>query len=295
MADAYVAVAFAVVSALIATLLPHLFKMMPEAWLQDYDYDSKAENVRLARRLQMKPHGIILAIVLFVFVLVGVWLNQRHYNQFRLFNILLIILPLYPLSLIVVSDKLNRIIPDQLVAISASLGIFGILTDLLEGNLWFDAEASVTILLVNRFAGAIIGAGLLLLIGFIGRLISGQDAMGMGDVKFIFACGMLSGGFGLIFVFCIAFVVGGIVSVPLLIRKRRRIAREEHMILESPNPARARRVLEKKKKEMNFADNPDYVAFGPFLALGTALFLVFEPLIHSYYLTNILPSLELML
>ena len=160
MADAYVAVAFAVVSALIATLLPHLFKMMPEAWLQDYDYDSKAENVRLARRLQMKPHGIILAIVLFVFVLIGVWLNQRHYNQFRLFNILLIILPLYPLSLIVVSDKLNRIIPDQLVAISASLGIFGILTDLLEGNLWFDAEASVTILLVNRFAGAIIGAGL---------------------------------------------------------------------------------------------------------------------------------------
>ena len=88
MADAYVAVAFAVVSALIATLLPHLFKMMPEAWLQDYDYDSKAENVRLARRLQMKPHGIVLAIVLFVFVLVGVWLNQRHYNQFRLFNIL---------------------------------------------------------------------------------------------------------------------------------------------------------------------------------------------------------------
>lgn len=295
MTDAFVAIGFAVVSALIATFLPRLFNMMPEPWLQDYDYDPKAANLRLAKRLQMKPHGIILIVVVFVSVLIGVWLNQNHFDQFRLFTILLIILPLYPFSMIVMSDKLNRIIPDQLVVLSASLGIIGILADLLEGSIWFDAETSTLILLVNRFAGALVGAGLLLLIGLIGRWISGQDAMGMGDVKFIFACGMISGGVGLIFVFCIAFIVGGVVSVPLLIRKRRRIAREEKMIQESPNPARARRVLEKKKKDMNFADDPDYVAFGPFLALGTAVFLVFEPIIHAYFVANILPSLELLL
>lgn len=295
MTDAIIAIVFAVISALVAAFLPKLFNMMPESWLQDYDFDPKSANFRLAKRLKMNPHGFILIAVIFVSVLIGVWLNRSHFGQFRLFTTLLIILPLYPFSLIVMSDKLNRIIPDQLVLLSASLGLIGLLADILEGNIWFHSESSSLILLANRFAGALVGSGLLILIGFIGRWLSGQEAMGMGDVKFIFACGMISGGIGLIFVFCIAFVVGGVVSVPLLIRKRRRIAREEKMIRESPNPARARRVLEKKKREMNFADDPDYVAFGPFLALGTAAFIIFEPLIHSYYLSDILPSLELIL
>ena len=99
----------------------------------------------------------------------------------------------------------------------------------------------------------------------------------MGDVKLLFLCGLLSGLKGLIFVVFIAFITAGVVAVPMLIRKRMRIAEEERQIRESPDPAKARKILAKKKREMHFADDPDYLAFGPFLILGTVLFLLYEP------------------
>ena len=99
----------------------------------------------------------------------------------------------------------------------------------------------------------------------------------MGDVKLLFLCGLLSGLKGLIFVIFIAFITAGVVAVPMLIRKRIRIANEEKAIRESPDPAKARKILMKKKREMHFADDPDYLAFGPFLILGTVLFLLYEP------------------
>ena len=79
----------------------------------------------------------------------------------------------------------------------------------------------------------------------------------------------------LVLIAFIAFVTAAVVAVPLLVRKRMRIAREEKEIRESPDPAKARKILAKKKREMHFADDPDYLAFGPFLGLGTVLFLLY--------------------
>jgi len=230
----------------------------------------------------------VIALLFFL----GAYLNPLFFDNKQIFRILLMFFPIAPFALIVMSDKLNRIIPDQLVILAGAISIFGFLSDGLYGSLWFSGKPFY-FALINRVLGAVVGAGLLWGIGFIGSIISKQEAMGQGDVKFIFACGLLSGAYGLIFVFFFAFVIGGVAAFPLLIRKRMRLAREEKSIRESSNPAKARRRLEKEKEAIPFSEDPDYIAFGPFLALGAVCFLLFETPVCAYFTDIVRPSLEL--
>ncbi|MDD3959204.1 MAG: A24 family peptidase [Oscillospiraceae bacterium] len=271
-----------------------IFNRLPETWLQDYDYDPNSGNARPAKRMKFFPHTLILIPVTAVLFFFGALFNPAFFERPELLRILLMFLPALPLSVVVISDHLNRIIPDHVVVFTAILAIFGFSSDLLYGSLWFPAGAPFWHPILNRVLGGVIGAALLFLIGWIGSWVSKKDAMGHGDIKFLLACGLLSGAYGLIFVLFISFIIGGIAAVPLLIRKRVRIAREEREIRESKNPAKARKILERKKREISFVDDPDYIAFGPFLAIGTLCFLIFETPVFKYFSDNILPALELM-
>jgi len=283
---------FAAAGALIAAPLHLIYNRLPESWLQDYDYDPQDSGARPAKRMKLIPHSLILIPVIALLFFFGAYLNPLFFENKQIFRILLMFFPVAPFALIVMSDKLNRIIPDQLVLFAGAISIFGFLSDGLYGSLWFPGKP-LYFALLNRVLGAVIGAGLLWGIGFIGSIISKQEAMGQGDVKFIFACGLLSGAYGLIFVFFFAFIIGGVAAVPLLVRKRMRISREEKSIRESSNPAKARRRLEKEKEAIPFSEDPDYIAFGPFLALGAVCFLLFETPVCAYFTDIIRPSLEL--
>ena len=72
-----------------------------------------------------------------------------------------------------------------------------------------------------------------------------------------------------------------IIAIPLYIRKRQRIAKEKEYIRNSPDPVKARRELRAQKAKIHFADDPDYLAFGPFLAFGAGVFIVFEPFFYE--------------
>ena len=281
----------AVIALALAFLLHHIYNRLPESWLQDYDFDPAAPSVRLARRMKLFPHTVCIMVCISVAVFLGMQMNPDYVAKRYVFHILLMILPLYPLALIVISDQLNKIIPDQLVVVAAIISVFGFLADYLEGNLWL-ASTPWYSLFLNRLLGGVVGAIVLLAIGFIGTNISGQESMGFGDIKLIVACGLLCGLRGLPFVFFISFLVGGIFAFPLLIRKRRTLAAEQKLIQESANPVRTRKEIEKKKSEIHYADDPNVIAFGPFLGLGTAIFLVFESALHAYYLSDILPGLQ---
>lgn len=282
----------AAVGILLSAPLHLVYNLLPESWLQDYDYDPEAEDIRPAKRMRFIPHSLILIPVNAALFFLGAYLNPSFFENHQVFFILLMFLPILPFSLIVMSDKLNRIIPDHIVVFAGLLSIFGFVSDVLYKSMWFSEESPFYYAIINRILGALIGAGLLWLIGFLASMITQKEAMGQGDIKFIFVCGLLAGAYGLIFVFFFSFVIGGIAAVPLLIRKRIRIAREEKLIRESKNPAKARRKLTREKQLIHFADDPDYIAFGPFLALGTACFLIFETLVHSYFTETILVSLE---
>lgn len=280
----------AVLGAALALPLQYAYNTFPETWLQDYDFKPDAKNVRLAKRMNFMPHTLLLLISMALLFFAAFYVNSAFVLQKNAFHMLLILVPLLPFSLIVISDKLNRIIPDQLVAAVALSAVFGFLADGLEGNFWIARESAWYWNPLNRILGAVIGAALLWGIGIIGSWISGQESMGFGDIKLIFACGLLSGAYGLVFVIFFSFVLGGIFAVPLYISKRRRISAEEKLIRESPDPERKRKELEKKKEAVSFADDPDYIAFGPFLALGTVIFLIFETPVHDFFINYILTS-----
>ena len=280
----------AILGAALALPLQHAYNTFPETWLQDYDFNPDAKNIRFAKRMNFVPHTLLLLISMALLFFAAFYVNSEFVLEKNAFHVLLILVPLLPFSLIVISDKLNRIIPDQLVAAVAVSSVFGFLADSLEGNFWIAQGAPWYWNPLNRILGAVIGAGLLWGIGIIGSWISGQESMGFGDIKLIFACGLLSGAYGLVFVIFFAFVLGGVFAVPLYIAKRRRVRAEEKLILQSPDPDGKRKEIEKMKDAVSFADDPDYIAFGPFLALGTVIFLIFETPVHDFFINYILTS-----
>ncbi len=292
MASFFLPVLFAACGALVGAACTPVFNRLPEKWLQDYDYDPTAENARPARRMKFNPHSLILIPVTALLFFFGAYVNPSFFGRPDVFRILLMFLPALPLAIVVMSDHLNRIIPDHVVVFTGLLSVFGFIADYIYGNLWFPDGTAFWKLILNRVLGGIVGAAFLLLIGWLGSVISKREAMGHGDVKFILACGFLSGTYGLVFVVFFAFLIGGVAAVPLLVRKRIRIARENKEIRESRNPERARRILERKRREVSFADDPDYIAFGPFLAVGTLVFLIFETPVYRYYSENILVAME---
>ncbi len=269
-------IVLALIAAVMAVPAFFMFNKMPEAWLQDYDFDPKAENVRWAKRL--KPYHIgIFAVIYAVLVFISSACYPNFLCSEHWLRVIALLVALPGFTVIIMSDKLNRIIPDHVIIFNIVLSILYFISDFVDGNIWIASSKPWYYFILNRVIAAIIGSGALLIIGILSSAIAKTEAMGMGDVKLLFLCGLLSGLKGLIFVVFISFVSAGIVAVPMIIRKRMRIAKEEKEIRESPDPAKARKILAKKKREMHFADDPDYLAFGPFLILGTVLFLLYEP------------------
>ncbi len=285
------ALVLALIAAVMAVPAFFIFNKMPEAWLQDYDFDPNAENVRLSKRL--KPfHIAIFAVIYAVLVFVSSYFYPDFMSFSKMMRVIALLLLLPGFTVIVMSDVLNRIIPDHIIILNIALSALYFATDFVNGNIWIEASKSWYYFIINRLLGALIGAGILFLIGFLSSLIAKTEAMGMGDVKLLFLCGLLTGVKGLISVVFIAFISAAFFAVPLLIRKHLRIAAEEKAIRESPDPALARKKLLKKKREMHFADDPDYLAFGPFLVLGTVLFLLYEPFFLDLFQRYVSPIIS---
>lgn len=74
-------------------------------------------------------------------------------------------------------------------------------------------------LALNSIYGMLAGAGIFLIITLLGGFIAGKEAMGFGDVKLMGALGLYFGLSGIIVVSLIAFLVGAIISIVLIVTK----------------------------------------------------------------------------
>lgn len=103
---------------------------------------------------------------------------------------------------------------------------------------------------INMLLGMIAGAGIFLLITLVGGLIAGKEAMGFGDVKLMGALGLYFGLSGIIVISLIAFLLGAIISIFLIVTKRRKTS--------------------------------DYIPFGPFIVIATfiVMFIPFGVLVQ---------------
>ena len=68
-----------------------------------------------------------------------------------------------------------------------------------------------------------------------------------------------------------------IFSYPLLVRKINRVTAENKRIAEAEDPRAEKLKIQREKAAIHFAEDPDYMAFGPFLALGCSVFAIMEP------------------
>lgn len=268
---------------LMGMLAAYLFKKFPESWLQDYDYNPEAPDFRLSKRMNYIPHGLIAGISC-ALVYSAYYIICRNQFEFKIGHLITILLVTPVFLLVLFADHLNRIIPDQFSIYIAICGLLSMIMDYVEGSYWISLEAPKHVVLLSHIIGALIGGGLLLLIEFICETFMGKMGMGMGDIKLLFAIGFLTGGYGLFFTFYIAVFAGVIIAIPKICRKYARIYKEHKEIKASSNPSKTKREIQLRKQKIHYADDPDYIAFGPFLAIGGAVYLALEPLIYNQFM-----------
>ncbi len=74
----------------------------------------------------------------------------------------------------------------------------------------------------DMFLGMITGGGIFLLITLIGGIIAGKEAMGLGDVKLMGALGLFFGWYKILIISVLAFLIGAIISIIVLIVRKNR-------------------------------------------------------------------------
>ena len=220
------------------------FQRMPAQWLMDYG-DEDHEAVAVARRkfFRFPFPGVFLLVLADGLVFAISWLVLGPVP-----DLVVILFLAQPLLLIMVSDLLTRIIPDQLVLALIPGGIALWLIDSLSGRSEWLAGLGLRVL-----AG--LTAGFFLFgCGWLAAKIMHREAMGMGDVKLLAACGFLTGLADLPFLFFLSFITAALVAVPMLLKRLR-------------NP-----------------DAEPEIAFGPYIALATLLVLVLNSKLHRLWL-----------
>jgi len=109
-------------------------------------------------------------------------------------------------------DYKRQIIPNRL-----NLTIFE--TGLVIAFLYGISNIAITI---DMLFGMIAGIVIFLIITLIGGLIYGKDSMGLGDIKFIGALGLYFGLTKITAISIIAFLIGAIIGIILIISKRKK-------------------------------------------------------------------------
>ena len=179
-----------------------------------------------------KPKYIYMTVTAVIFI------GLLYLYGFQLKTLAYMIL--FPMLLCAfVIDYRLKIIPNRL-----NLTIFevGLVYTFLEGIININIA-------IDMLLGMVAGAGIFLFITLVGGLIAGKEAMGFGDVKLMGGLGLFFGWRTIIIISLIAFLLGAIVGIALMLRK-------------------------KKKSD-------EYIPFGPFIVISTviAMFVPFKLLL----------------
>ena len=131
-----------------------------------------------------------------------------------------------------VIDCKKQIIPNRL-----TLTIFEIGLIFISMQVIINTNTGINTFL-NSLLGMLIGGGIFLIINLVGKLFSQKEAMGFGDAKLMAVLGLFFGKNNII----IIFIIAALVSIAMLIKS--------------------------KIKKQNMTE---YIAFGPFIVLATAV------------------------
>ena len=167
------------------------------------------KEIFLEYKTRLRPNYWLMIINALIYV---VLLYRAGINPEMVLNLPLLsyfILTPMLLSVFCIDYKLT-IIPNRLNLTMFEIGlVFAFIYGLINFNISIDA-------VLGMFAGA----GIFLAISLIGRLIAGKEAMGFGDVKLMGALGLFFGLTNTIIITVLAFLIGAIVSIIIMIVKK---------------------------------------------------------------------------
>ena len=177
-------------------------------------------------KINFKPNYILMIITAIIYV--GLVYKFGIQDTFigNLNLIKYVILTPMLLSTFVIDYK-NQIIPNRL-----NLAMFEI-----GAIITFIYGFSNVAITIDMLLGMITGVTIFAIIALIGGLFYGKEAMGLGDIKFIGALGLYVGFTNIITISMMAFLIGAILGVILIIFKRKK--------------------------------SDEYMSFGPFIVIAT--------------------------
>ena len=178
------------------------------------------------------PHiNKILIAVIYVLLLYKFGLQPEFIQNLDLIKYMILTPMLFSVAVI---DFKENIIPNRLLLTMAEIGLL----------LTFIYGISDINLAMDMLLGMLVGTVIFGILTLLGRLVSGKDAMGMGDVKLMAALGLFFGSSNILAISIISFLLGAIISIILIVSKKRKI--------------------------------DDYIPFGPFIVIA-AYISIFVP------------------
>ncbi|MCI8272631.1 MAG: prepilin peptidase [Clostridia bacterium] len=191
-------------------------------------------------KINYKPNYILMAIMLIIYIALVYRYGIQNTFIGNLNLIKYLILAPMLVSAFVIDYKL-LIIPNRL---NLTMFEIGLVIAFLYG-------ASNVAITIDMLFGMLAGGGIFLAITLIGGLIYGKEAMGLGDVKLMGALGLYFGLTNIIIIAMIAFLVGAIMGVILIVSKIKK--------------------------------SDEYIPFGPFIVIATfvSIFVPFDILVNA--------------
>ena len=229
---------FILLSVISATGLFMLYNRFPPAWFMGKD-----DPVR-SSLLRKFPDGAVFISCLVVFSFI--FFTKNSYSLILICDLFSMIF----LVMISASDIRTGMIPDQFTAGLFFSSLFWIAYDIF---LVQSADKAWYQILTTRFAAGLAGGAVLLIIGIAGKFILKKESVGMGDVKLMFACGLVVDLKGITAVFVLSFLLALIPALIGILSKRRTF---------------------------------DRLPFAPFISASVLIFLIFPEeiaMIGSYY------------
>lgn len=178
---------------------------------------------------------MLLMAIVYIALLYKFGINKEDIFQNLDLLKFLILTPLLIISFAI--DSSHRILPNR---VNLSILEFGLIITFVYG-------ISNVNMAKDYILGMIVGAAIFGVITALGWIVTGKEAMGLGDVKFMAAIGLFFGSNSIVEISLLAFLLAAVFSIILIFI----------------------RVLILKKKD-------DYIAFGPFLSIA-AIICIFLP------------------
>ena len=225
-------VAFGILGLIVGNILPHINKRLTEhkkVFTKDFFKDYPKN---------FKPHYIhmLLIAIIYILLLYKFGLKPDFIQNLDLIKYMILTPMLFSVAVI---DFKNSIIPNRLLLTMAEAGLL----------LTFVYGISDINLAMDMLLGMVVGTVIFGILTLLGRLVSGKEAMGMGDVKLVAALGLFFGASNILAISIISFLLGAIISIILVLSKKRKI--------------------------------DDYIPFGPFIVIASyiAIFVPFSAIL----------------